>query len=72
VQRPSASIRFPRLHGDLMTVPTYQDVAEMQRVMHIAANPQELARQISAEQFRPTEKAEHGTIERETSEHSGN
>jgi hypothetical protein len=36
--------------------PTYSEVTQMQRVIHGTAHPDELARQISAEQFRPEEK----------------
>jgi hypothetical protein len=48
---------------------TYQEVAMMQRVIAISAHPYEVARQITAQQFRPEEKAPDGTIERTTAGH---
>jgi hypothetical protein len=48
--------------------PTYLLAATFQRMVHIAVNPYEVARQISASQFRPKEKPD--VIEREHPEHS--
>jgi hypothetical protein len=55
--------------ADLMTIPTYQELAMMQRTLRIAANPQELAREISAAQFRPKPEEMNGTQQRDTAEH---
>lgn len=62
------SMPISALHGDLMD---FQKVATMQRTVHESQFPFELARAISAEQFRPTEKAPDGTQQRESEpEHS--
>jgi hypothetical protein len=39
---------------------TFKEVAAVQSILHIAANPHALARAIAAEQFRPTRKSPMG------------
>jgi hypothetical protein len=49
---------------------TFLEAAKAQRMVKISINPQETARAISAEQFRPTKEQTNGTQQRSTTEHN--